>query len=433
MGESTPFQREAWTEYAIGVVVLFLRYFARWRAVGFRKWQGDDVFAVLSLIFWTAELCMLELIGQNGTNIGIPDEVGAKLNPEEIAKMEAGSKYLLAGWCFYVTLIWCLKGTMLCFFHRITEGLRLQRFVKLLSLLCVLAYIVMLAVILGHCQPLRKNWQVVPNPGDSCTLAVANYLTLVVLNVSTDAMIVATPIPLLWKVKLTSGRKVAVGLLLCSGVFIMIATILRCVMSLHDIQGINVSTIWAIRETFIGIIAVNAAAIKPLFSQSKWMKTTLMRSKDGLGSSQQSGGTSRSAARAYSSFRRGTGNGDRTVDGGRYGPYAATAAAASFTHSMSAFGGGHWSSLGKKDRGGKGGSELAHTMTQNSSEEMIVPPGFEVTEIIPDVERGTGGCWGQQQASVSTSTAESPTWWPAIGRGRHHGHHYVPCRVGGTG
>ncbi|KAK7931413.1 hypothetical protein PG985_002125 [Apiospora marii] len=382
MGGSTPFQREAWTEYAIGVVVLFLRYFARWRAVGFRKWQGDDVFAVLSLVFWTAELCMLELIGQNGTNIGITDEMGATLSPEEIAKMAAGSKYLLAGWCFYVTLIWCLKGTMLCFFHRITEGLRLQRFVKFLGVLCVLAYIVMLAVILGHCQPLRKNWQVYPNPGDSCTLAVANYLTLVVLNVSTDAMIVATPIPLLWKVKLTSGRKVAVGLLLCSGVFIMIATILRCVMSLHDIQGINVSTIWAIRETFIGIIAVNAAAIKPLFSQSKWMKTTLMRSKDGLGSTQQSGG-SRSAVRAaYFSFRRGTGTGT-----GNEGPYAATAAAASFTHSMNAFGGGYWSSKGRKD---KGGSELTRTMSQNSSEEMIVPPGFEVTEIIPDVERGLG-------------------------------------------
>lgn len=58
--------------------------------------------------------------GQNGTNIGITDEMGAALSPEEIAKMQAGSKYLLAGWCFYVTLIWCLKGTMLCFFHRIT-------------------------------------------------------------------------------------------------------------------------------------------------------------------------------------------------------------------------------------------------------------------------------------------------------------------------
>ncbi|KAK8069702.1 hypothetical protein PG994_006318 [Apiospora phragmitis] len=253
----------------------------------------------------------------------------------------------------------------------------------------------MLAVILGHCQPVRKNWQVYPNPGnesngpiqDSCTLAVANYLTLVVLHVSTDAMIVATPLPLLWKVKLTSGCKVAVGLLLCSGVFIMIATILRCVMSLHDIQGIKISTIWTIRETFIGIIAVNAAAIKPLFSQSKWMKTTLMRSKDGLHSSQSGG--SRSAARAYFSFGRGTTGSGAGGDGGdgnnRYGPYAATAAA-SLTHSMSAFGGGHhWP--------GKGlgrGSGLTRTSTRNSSEEMIVPPGFEATEIIPDVERGIG-------------------------------------------
>ncbi|KAK8879406.1 hypothetical protein PGQ11_000700 [Apiospora arundinis] len=388
MGDSTPFQKEAWTEYAIGAVVLFLRYFARWRAVGFRKWQGDDIFAVLSLVFWTAELCMLELIGENGTNIGITDEMGANMSPEQIEKLSLGSKYLLAGWCCYVTLIWCLKGTMLCFFYRVTEGLRLQRLVKLISLLCVLAYIIMLAVILGHCQPVRKNWQVYPNPGDSCTLAVANYLTLVVLNVSTDALIVATPIPLLWKVKLTSGRKVAVGLLLCSGIFIMIATILRCVMSLHDIQGINVSTIWAIRETFIGILAVNAAAIKPLFSHSKWMKTTMMRSKDGL-NSDQSG--SRSAARAYFSFSR-RGGGTETGDGE---PYAASAAA-NLTHSMSAFGGSgrgrgsYWPSLGKSKGMGKG-NDLAHSTTRNSSEEMIVPPGFEVTEIInSDVERGMG-------------------------------------------
>lgn len=104
---------------------------------------------------------------------------------------------------------------------------------------------------------------------DACTLAVPNYLSLVVLNVrcvacpgpnaertayglcfvSTDALIVTTPIPLLWKVKLTITRKLAVSILLCSGVFIMVATILRCVLSLQDINGINVSTIWAVRET----------------------------------------------------------------------------------------------------------------------------------------------------------------------------------------
>jgi hypothetical protein len=65
----------------------------------------------------------------------------------------------------------------------------------------------------------------------------------------TDVAILSIPVPLLWKVKLPVGRKIAIGVLLCSGVFIIIATLLRCILSLQSIQGINISTIWAIRET----------------------------------------------------------------------------------------------------------------------------------------------------------------------------------------
>jgi hypothetical protein len=53
----------------------------------------------------------------------------------------------------------------------------------------------------------------------------------------------------------------------------------------RDIQGINTSTIWAIRETFVAIIAVNAAAIKPLFSASKWLVSSKGSSRDKGGSS----------------------------------------------------------------------------------------------------------------------------------------------------
>ena len=77
------------------------------------------------------------------------------------------------------------------------------------------------------------------------------------------------PVPLLWKVKLSIKRKLIIGLLLCSGVFIMIATLLRCILSLRDIQGINISTIWAIRETVSTGISVllaffSAPSILPL-------------------------------------------------------------------------------------------------------------------------------------------------------------------------
>ncbi|KAJ2893472.1 hypothetical protein MKZ38_008649 [Zalerion maritima] len=271
---ATPFQKEAWTEYGIGVIILLMRYFARWKAVGFKGWQGDDYFAIACLVFWTAELTMLELIGQNGTNIGVSNEIGATLTDEEIHAREFGSQCLLAGWNFYVTLIWCLKGCMLSFYNRITLGLKQQIAVRWTAGACVLAYIGVISVIWGHCTPVHKNWQVVPSPGDRCTLAVANYLTLVVLNISTDLAIVCIPVPLLWKVRLSIPRKLIIGLLLCSGVFIMIATLLRCILSLRDIEGINISTIWAIRETFVGIIAVNAASIKPLFSASRWLKSS---------------------------------------------------------------------------------------------------------------------------------------------------------------
>lgn len=66
---------------------------------------------------------------------------------------------------------------------------------------------------------------------------------------STDIVIVAIPIPLLFAVKLTVARKLAIGALLCSGVFVMIATLLRCVLSLQNVELINLCTIWAIRET----------------------------------------------------------------------------------------------------------------------------------------------------------------------------------------
>lgn len=65
-------------------------------------------------------LTLNTLTGQNGTNIGITNDIGATLTSEEIAKFEFGSKCLLAGWNFYVTLIWCLKACILFFFSRIT-------------------------------------------------------------------------------------------------------------------------------------------------------------------------------------------------------------------------------------------------------------------------------------------------------------------------
>lgn len=53
MVQATPFQKEAWTEYALGMCILFVRIFARIKVVGFKNWQGDDYFALLAVVFFT--------------------------------------------------------------------------------------------------------------------------------------------------------------------------------------------------------------------------------------------------------------------------------------------------------------------------------------------------------------------------------------------
>ncbi|EDP53502.1 hypothetical protein KXW98_002504 [Aspergillus fumigatus] len=271
MAQATPFQKEAWTEYGIGVLIILGRIFARWKVVGVKNWQGDDYFAILALLFWTAELTMLELIGQHGANIGLTNAQRAAMTPDQVKSLVIGSKCLLAGWVCYVTLIWCLKACMLFFYNRLTLGLIQQKLVRINAVLCALSYVAVIFTIFFHCLPIQKHWQIYPDPGDHCTVDRINYIVLAVTNVCTDAVLVSIPVPLLAKVRLALRRKLVIGVLLCGGVFVMCAALLRCILSLRSINSINTSTIWAIRETFVALIAVNAPCIKPLFSSSVWL------------------------------------------------------------------------------------------------------------------------------------------------------------------
>lgn len=72
---ATPFQTEAWAEYALGVVVLLLRYFARWKVVGFKGWDGDDYFAVATLVFWTVSSSRIVQVADNPQTHTTPGRV----------------------------------------------------------------------------------------------------------------------------------------------------------------------------------------------------------------------------------------------------------------------------------------------------------------------------------------------------------------------
>ncbi|UZP42814.1 hypothetical protein NXS19_010630 [Fusarium pseudograminearum] len=269
------FLYESWGLYALGLIILLARFTVRLRTVGWRGLQGDDAFSFLVLLFYTTDAVTVHLIYYLGTNI----EAGVasrdhKLTDSEIREYELGSKFQLVAWYSYTALIWSLKGTMLCFFARMTIGTWHKSFVQVVSILCGITYAAVVLTISIGCLPYNANWQVMPDPPARCSFKIQNFLVTTVLNVITDGLILCIPLPLLWKLQIPCHKKFIIGLLLSSGVFVMAAALVRVVLTLSANPSALTINAWGIRETIVGIATVNIPVLRSLFSRSFWKGKT---------------------------------------------------------------------------------------------------------------------------------------------------------------
>ncbi|KAK9769342.1 putative Integral membrane protein [Seiridium cardinale] len=273
--ESDIVWREVWAEYAIGNFFILLRFYARWKVVGIRNFQYEDLFMLAAFLFWIPFISFMYMISVYGNGVGLTTETAKLLSEEEIQSRTLGAKLLFAAWMFYMIFVWCLKGALLSLYWKLAKGLSMEtKIVK-----CTVAFTVasFFACELAHicqCLPVSRSWQINPYPGDECTARNLNYYVIGILNSLTDASIIAIPIPILFKVNLVFWRKLLLGVLLCSGVFVILATILRAYYSLQSISFLVTAMGWASREMFVAATAVCMPGIKPLISKSNWYRSS---------------------------------------------------------------------------------------------------------------------------------------------------------------
>lgn len=65
-------------------------------------------------------------------------------------------------------------------------------------------------------------------------------------------------------------RKLVIGVLLSSGIFVIAATLIRIVSTLVAHPSALTINRWGVRETLVGVIAVNAPILRPIFSKTFW-------------------------------------------------------------------------------------------------------------------------------------------------------------------
>lgn len=151
----------------------------------------------------------------------------------------------------------------------------------------------------------HNNWVVRPLPSHRCTFRPQNFWVLVILNVLTDALIMTIPVPILWQLRVSKMRKVGVSLLLCSGVFVISTAVVRAAFTIAGAPSVITINRWGcmyplknivlrrddfsfpfsppfirdyvltrfqVRETAVGMLAVNAPVLIPLFSKAFWAR-----------------------------------------------------------------------------------------------------------------------------------------------------------------
>ncbi|KAL5381539.1 hypothetical protein PMIN06_000348 [Paraphaeosphaeria minitans] len=152
-------------------------------------------------------------------------------------------------------VIWSVKGCLLIIYSRLTMSLRHNVFVKLVAWYVVLSFILMEILWFIWCRPFNFHWKV-PAPNLNCSAETNHMITNDVLNLSSDVMIIALPMPVLIGSQLPWKRKLSLCCVFALGVFTILAAILSKYYSLGTPYGTE-WIYWYIREVSTAIIVAN--------------------------------------------------------------------------------------------------------------------------------------------------------------------------------
>ncbi|KAF2679284.1 hypothetical protein K458DRAFT_346923 [Lentithecium fluviatile CBS 122367] len=280
------FLAEAWSELAIALCTIGLRLYFRITQVGIRKLGVDDYLMICAGALYVCETTAAHYVGVwlGLANNNITPEGRASLDPnsQEWRFRVNGSKTHIVGWFMYTALFWLLKCCWTVYYSRMTDGVRKMDIrIKMAWVFIGSTYVAAVCMILFKCWPLHRQWQINPDPGNNCQPGFSKLQVsfVMAINTATDLYLMAIPIPIIWKARLDTKRKISLMVLFSGGWIVIIFGILRCVTLVT--VGANEpseSGQWSVRESFVAVLVSNAPMVFPLFKRWFYAATNLTSS-----------------------------------------------------------------------------------------------------------------------------------------------------------
>ncbi|KAJ5163380.1 uncharacterized protein N7500_005210 [Penicillium coprophilum] len=270
MGNESPTPRQLLTEaivfWAIGLVIYVGRILARiiGNGQGVKRLFLDDYVMTATFAIYTTMLILIQISARYATNLMDPKDYDKVLaDPKQVSDRVYGSKIVIGLEQCMLISTWGVKTCMLMLYWRITQNLKSNLYIKILSVYVAIGFVVIMVTYYAvYCRPFSQYWAM-PVDNMQCATYQHYSITQAVFNISSDAAMFAVPIPLLIKAQLKMRRKVVLIGVMSLGLFTIIAAILNKFFNFAS-PLTTTYQIWYIREASTAIYVANLMCWWPL-------------------------------------------------------------------------------------------------------------------------------------------------------------------------
>ncbi|KAK4201726.1 hypothetical protein QBC40DRAFT_323675 [Triangularia verruculosa] len=245
----------------ITLTIISLRLFARF-LTGAGLWWDDYL-----ILFAVPQGMAMVIIQGMWAPMGVGYPMAQTLpNLEHILKM------LVSYELIYATGISTIKLSVLVFYLRVFVNKTMRTATKgVIIFVCLWSVGNILQVFL-ICRPFAAIYTLELMPTAKCGDQVGSFIAIGAFNIITDVMILTLPIPTVWTLKTTRGKKIALTAVFLVGLLVSVVAMIRIItLTRLDLVNLTESMIWAdfwsATEPNLGIFCVSLPMLGTLWTR----------------------------------------------------------------------------------------------------------------------------------------------------------------------
>ncbi|KAE8345104.1 hypothetical protein BDV24DRAFT_159938 [Aspergillus arachidicola] len=241
-------------------IIICLRLFSR--VFVLQRMGYDDYLIVCA--------CLTSWAFSAVTVVSVKFGLGSHIDDVDPNKMETYSLMVWISSMCYLATLGFVKSSVCQFYTRLGDRLLTRLSVCMLGVIVAQACSFVL-VAAFQCRPIEKAWKSTL-PG-TCVNINVFYLANAALNILTDVMTYTLPLRVIFKLQVPVNQKVALGFILCVGLFACVSSIIRityipAMLSDPDSTWVIAEAMyWSVIEINVGIFASSIPSFKPIASR----------------------------------------------------------------------------------------------------------------------------------------------------------------------